>query len=77
MARGDKDAYTDKQKRQAGHIEEGYEDRGVSSKEAKARAWATVNKEIGRRQEEWFGSRQERKSQRVKKRCKEGRTEGV
>jgi len=47
MARGDKDAYTDKQKRQAEHIEEGYEDRGVSSKEAKARAWATVNKESG------------------------------
>jgi len=47
MPRGDKDAYTDKQKRQAEHIEEGYEDRGVSSKEAKARAWATVNKESG------------------------------
>jgi plasmid stabilization system protein ParE len=47
MPRGDKDAYTDKQKREAEHIEEGYEDRGVSSKEAKARAWATVNKESG------------------------------
>jgi plasmid stabilization system protein ParE len=47
MPRGDKSAYTDKQKRQAEHIEEGYEDRGVSSKEAKARAWATVNKESG------------------------------
>lgn len=43
MPRGDKDAYTDKQKRQAEHIEEGYEDRGVSKKEAEARAWATVN----------------------------------
>jgi len=40
MPRGDKGAYTDKQKRQAEHIEEGYEDRGVSSKEAKARAMA-------------------------------------
>ena len=47
MPRGDKGAYTDKQKRQAEHIEEGYEDRGVSSKTAKARAWATVNKESG------------------------------
>ena len=43
MPRGDKDAYTDKQKRQAEHIEEGYEDRGVSKKEAESRAWATVN----------------------------------
>lgn len=47
MPRGDKGAYTDKQKRQAEHIEEGYEDRGVSKKEAAARAWATVNKESG------------------------------
>lgn len=45
MPRGDKDAYTDKQKRQAEHIEQGYEDRGVSTKEAEARAWATVNKQ--------------------------------
>jgi plasmid stabilization system protein ParE len=47
MPRGDKGAYTDKQKRKAEHIEEGYEDRGVSKKEAEARAWATVNKESG------------------------------
>lgn len=47
MPRGDKGAYTDKQKRQAEHIEESYEDRGVSAKEAKSRAWATVNKESG------------------------------
>jgi len=44
MPRGDKDKYTDKQKRQAEHIEEGYESRGVSEKEAERRAWATVNK---------------------------------
>ncbi len=43
MPRGDKSAYTDKQKRQAEHIEEGYKERGVSSDEAEARAWATVN----------------------------------
>lgn len=47
MPRGDKGAYTDKQKRKAAHIEEGYEDRGVSEKEAERRAWATVNKESG------------------------------
>ena len=43
MPRGDKRKYTDKQKRQAEHIAEGYEERGVSKKTAKARAWATVN----------------------------------
>lgn len=47
MPRGDKDSYTDKQKRKAEHIEEGYEERGVSKGEAEARAWATVNKESG------------------------------
>jgi hypothetical protein len=45
MARGSKDAYTDKQKRKARHIEEGYEERGVPAEEAAALAWATVNKE--------------------------------
>jgi plasmid stabilization system protein ParE len=45
MPRGEKDAYTDKQKRKAEHIEEGYENRGVSEKEAEKRAWATVNKQ--------------------------------
>ncbi|SEG42241.1 plasmid stabilization protein [Bosea lathyri] len=47
MPRGDKSAYTDKQKRKAEHIEEGYEKSGVSHDEAEARAWATVNKESG------------------------------
>ncbi|MET1115487.1 MAG: plasmid stabilization protein [Comamonas sp.] len=47
MSRGDKSAYTDKQKRQAGHIEAGYEERGMSPEEAQSRAWATVNKETG------------------------------
>ena len=45
MPRGDKSSYTDKQKRQAEHIEEGYEKRGSSKKEAERRAWATVNKQ--------------------------------
>src|SRR5690242_10948458 len=47
MPRGDKSSYTNKQKRQAEHIEEGYEKRGVSRGEAERRAWATVNKETG------------------------------
>jgi plasmid stabilization system protein ParE len=47
MPRGDKSSYTDKQKRKAEHIEEGYENRGVSEKEAERRAWATVNKQDG------------------------------
>ena len=47
MPRGDKDKYTDKQKRKAEHIEEGYEAKGVSKDEAEARAWATVNKQSG------------------------------
>ena len=47
MPRGDKSSYTSKQKRRAEHIAEGYEDRGVSKKEAKSRAWATVNQESG------------------------------
>lgn len=47
MPRGDKSSYTDKQKRQAEHIEAGYEHRGISTKESERRAWATVNKESG------------------------------
>ncbi len=47
MPRGDKSKYTDKQKRQAEHIEEGYRERGVPEEEAEARAWATVNKTYG------------------------------
>jgi plasmid stabilization system protein ParE len=47
MPRGDKSKYTDKQKRRAEHIEEGYEKRGVSDDEAERRAWATVNASSG------------------------------
>jgi len=47
MPRGDKSSYSSKQKRKAQHIEEGYEKRGTSKKEAERRAWATVNKESG------------------------------
>ena len=47
MPKGDKSSYTDKQKRKAEHIEKSYEERGVSKKTAKSRAWATVNKSSG------------------------------
>ncbi|MDD7972789.1 plasmid stabilization protein [Roseinatronobacter alkalisoli] len=47
MPRGDKSRYTDKQKRKAEHIAEGYKERGVDTKEAEKRAWATVNKDDG------------------------------
>jgi plasmid stabilization system protein ParE len=47
MPRGDKSKYSEKQKRQAEHIEEGYESRGVSEGEAERRAWATVNAMTG------------------------------
>ena len=47
MARGSKSKYTSKQKRQAEHIEEGYENRGLPDDEAARRAWATVNKMTG------------------------------
>ena len=47
MARGDKDKYSDKQKRKAAHIEESYENKGVAEPEAEKRTWATVNKQSG------------------------------
>ena len=47
MPQGDKDKYTNKQKRMAEHIEEGYEKKGVGHEEAERRAWATVNKDTG------------------------------
>ena len=47
MPQGDKSSYTDKQKRQAEHIEAGYENKGLSTKTAEARAWATGNKLSG------------------------------
>lgn len=47
MPQGDKSSYTDKQKRKAQHIEDGYKKRGVASSEAERRAWATVNKDSG------------------------------
>ena len=47
MPRGDKSAYSDKQKRQAEHIEESERERGASEGTAERIAWATVNKQDG------------------------------
>lgn len=47
MPRGDKDKYTDKQKRQAEHIEESYMEKGVSEEKAEEIAWSTINKQDG------------------------------
>lgn len=47
MARGSKASYTDKQKRQASHIEKSEKNQGRSTEAAKRIAWATVNKQTG------------------------------
>ena len=47
MSRGDKSAYTDKQKRQAAHIEDSERKQGRSKDDAERIAWATVNKQDG------------------------------
>lgn len=62
MPRGDKSAYTDKQKRQAEHIEQGYEKQGISKKTAERRAWATVNKQDGGGRKSGSGRKAAKKS---------------
>jgi plasmid stabilization system protein ParE len=47
MPQGDKGAYTEKQKRQAEHIEEAYLERGLSESQAERIAWSTVNEQDG------------------------------
>ena len=47
MPRGDKSAYTEKQKRQAKHIEKSEKEQGRSEEEAERIAWSTVNKQDG------------------------------
>ncbi len=59
VARGEKTKYSPKQKRQAHHIEEGYEERGIPEDEAERRAWATVNKVYGGGAEGGSGSEEE------------------
>jgi plasmid stabilization system protein ParE len=67
MPRGDKSSYTDKQKRQAEHIEEGYEAKGVGKKEAEDRAWRTVNARSGGGKESGSGRKPSDRSAAAKK----------
>ena len=67
MPRGDKGKYTEKQKRKAEHIEEGYKKRGVSGREAGRRAWATVNKQEGGGKKGGSGSKTKKSSRSRKK----------
>ncbi len=70
MPRGDKSKYTGKQKRMAEHIEEGYEDRGVSKGESERRAWATVNKQTGGGKKGGSGSKKKTTSRKSSKSSK-------
>jgi len=75
MPRGSKDKYTDKQKRQAEHIEESYEDRGMPKRVAEKRAWQTVNKQSGGRRTIWRRTRdkpqgQTSRSQGIRTTCR-------
>ena len=47
MATDKKASYTDKQKRQAAHIEQSEREAGRSAEDAERIAWATVNKQDG------------------------------
>ncbi|MDQ3365370.1 MAG: hypothetical protein M3680_08080 [Myxococcota bacterium] len=47
MPRGSKSTYTEKQKRQAEHIEKSAKESGRSEAAAERIAWATVNKQDG------------------------------
>jgi plasmid stabilization system protein ParE len=67
MPRGDKSKYTDKQDRQAEHIEEGYEKRGTPKEEAERRAWATVNKMSGGGKKSGSGRRKSTNEEPAKK----------
>lgn len=72
MPRGSKQAYTDKQKRQAEHIEGGYEEHGVGKEEAERRAWATVNKISGGGKKSGSGRGKKPNRQPMKKGGKRG-----
>lgn len=74
MPQGDKSSYTSKQKRQAAHIEESYEKRGVSEKTAEARAWATVNKQTGGGKKKGSGRKGSPKKRATTKRPAKKRT---
>jgi hypothetical protein len=74
--KGSKKKYTSKQKRQAEHIAEGYEDRGVSKKTAKKRAWATVNKSSGGGKKSGSGRGKKTKKASAKKGGRKGGKKG-
>jgi hypothetical protein len=76
MAKGSKKKYTNKQKRTAEHIEEGYKDRGVSSEEAERRAWATVNKSSGGGKKSGSGRGKKTKKASAKKGGRKGGKKG-
>lgn len=67
MPEGDKSRYTDKQKRKAEHIAEGYEERGMPGDEAERIAWATVNKQDGGGKKSGSGRKGSSKSSGAKK----------
>src|SRR5437588_8290142 len=82
MARGSKKKYTSKQKRKASKIERGYKKRGVSSKEAERRAWATVNKSDRGGRKKGGGGRGKKRSKRssrkgARKAARTRKVEGV
>ena len=59
MSRGDKTSYTDKQKRQAEHIEASERAKGRSEEDAARIAWATVNKQDGGGKQSGSGRKQD------------------
>lgn len=59
MSRGDKTSYTDKQKRQAEHIEASEREKGRSEEDATRIAWATVNKQDGGGKQSGSGRKQD------------------
>lgn len=67
MPRGSKSSYSNKQKRQASHIEQGYRKRGVSKDEAEERAWRTVNKTTGGARKSSSGTKRSSGSKAKKK----------
>ena len=76
MARGSKKKYTNKQKRQADHIEEGYKEQGVGEDEAERRAWATVNKTSGGGKKSGSGRGKKTKKASFKKGGRKGGKKG-
>jgi hypothetical protein len=76
MAKGSRKKYSTKQKRKAAHIEEGYEERGVSGEEAERRAWATVNKSSGGGKKSGSGRGKKTKKASSKKGGKNGGKKG-